>query len=113
MAVIAFVMLILKLNIDPVGPQLPLQFGLFKESLEIPHGHQRNLTIPVAGAAVSTLPFVGEAGFVELDGQSQIVDSVQMSEHLLATIHGPPRYGKWSGPFHIPIQGLSISIMRF
>ncbi|CAM6122589.1 unnamed protein product [Calypogeia fissa] len=92
-AVIAFVMMILKLNIDPVGPALPLEFDMFKKSLETPHKAQGNLTIPVAGVAISTLPFIGESDFVELQAAQGILDSVQMSENLLATIQGLPRYG--------------------
>jgi hypothetical protein len=92
--VIAFVMLIIKLNINPAGPELPLEFEMLKKSLEMRHGFQHNLTIPLAGAPVSTMPFFGEPGFVELQRNQNISDSTQMSEYLLDSITGPPRYGK-------------------
>ncbi|OAE27724.1 hypothetical protein AXG93_4193s1240 [Marchantia polymorpha subsp. ruderalis] len=91
-AVIAFVMLILKLNIDPSGPKLALQFDMYKgtfRSLGLPY----ILDLPVAGVPVSSLPVIGREGHVRLDGRQDVQDSIEMSELLLRTISDPPRFG--------------------
>ncbi|KAL2633831.1 hypothetical protein R1flu_005310 [Riccia fluitans] len=91
-AVIAFVMLILKLNIDPAGPKLALEFDMYKptfESLRVP----QKLVLPVAGVPISSVPPIGSEGFVQVEGLQDVIDSIQMSDYLLRTVHEPPRFG--------------------
>ncbi|KAL3693440.1 hypothetical protein R1sor_007091 [Riccia sorocarpa] len=91
-AVIAFVMLILKLNIDPAGPKLALQFDMYKATFEGLRAPPK-LVLPVAGVPVTSVPPVDSEGFVELQGLQDVTNSIEMSDYLLRTAHDLPRFG--------------------
>ena len=81
-------MLILKLNIDPAGPALELNFKIFK-----PAGQKT--AIPVVGLSQNVIPILGVNDYVEYQAQDGLNNSVALSEELLETyLHTPTRFGK-------------------
>lgn len=81
-------MLILKLNIDPAGPALELDFRIFK-----PAGQRT--TIPVVGLSHYDMPILGVSDYVEFQARDGMNNSVALSEDLLQTyLHTPTRFGK-------------------
>ena len=86
--VIALVMLILKLNIDPAGPPLEMSFDMFKTS-------SQKTVVPVAGASTNVISALHRNDYLEFQAQEGMNNSVQMSEHLLQTyLRQPTRFGK-------------------
>lgn len=85
---IALVMLILKLNIDPAGPALQLDFSMFKTS------YQKSI-VPVAGMSSVSMPVLTGSDYLEYQAQESLNNSVQLSEQLLQTyLQAPARFGK-------------------
>jgi hypothetical protein len=85
---ISLVMLILKLNIDPAGPAVELDFRMFK-----PAGQKT--TIPVVGLSQNDMPILGVNDYVEFQARDGMNNSVALSEDLLETyLHTPSRFGK-------------------
>lgn len=81
-------MLILKLNIDPAGPALELDFRIFK-----PTGQRT--TIPVVGLSHNDMPILGANDYVEFQAQDGMNNSVALSEEFLQTyLLTPTRFGK-------------------
>eukprot|EP00850_Spirogloea_muscicola_P018780 SM000176S03111 [mRNA] locus=s176:35560:47252:+ [translate_table: standard] len=93
-AVIAFVMLILTITVNPAGPSLKLDLELFKPKPK-PYGpHLPNTTeVPYARIDGSRLTAMNSsyATFYE----ENVTDSIGMSLYLLESIHHPPRYGSY------------------
>jgi hypothetical protein len=85
---IALVMLILKLNIDPAGPALKLDFSMFKTS------YQKSI-VPVAGMSPASMPVLTGSDYLEYQAQESLNNSVKLSEQLLQTyLQAPSRFGK-------------------
>lgn len=84
---ISLVMLILKLNIDPAGPSLELDFRMFRFT------GQRTI-IPVAGVSSSDMSTLLANDYLEFQARDNLNNSIALSEDLLQTyLHTPPRYG--------------------
>lgn len=85
---IALVMLILKLNIDPAGPSLEIDFKMFK-----PKGQKT--IVPVAGVSPSDMPILRGGDYIEFQARNDLNNSVALSEELLQTyLDIPTRFGK-------------------
>jgi len=85
---ISLVMLILKLNIDPAGPPLELDFRIFK-----PTGLRT--IIPVAGVSQNDMAIFRASDYMEFQVRDDMNDSVALSEDLLQTyLNTPTRFGK-------------------
>jgi hypothetical protein len=85
---ISLVMLILKLNINPAGPSLQLDFRMFK-----PAGGRS--IIPVTKASHNDMPIFHANDHVKFQAQDCINNSVAMSEKLLHAYSTPPTtFGK-------------------
>lgn len=96
--VIALVMLILKLNIDPAGPPLEMTFDMFKTS-------SQKTVVPVGGASTDVMSALGRNDYLEFQAQESMNNSVQMSEQLLQTyLHQPTRFGKQNGSHFEPYK---------
>lgn len=90
---IALVMLILKLNIDPAGPALQLDFSMFKTS-------SPKSIVPVAGMSSVSMPVLTGSDYLEYQAQESL-NSVQLSEQLLQTyLQAPTRFGKLQSTAH-------------
>ena len=78
-------MLILKLNIDPAGPELELDYRMFG---------QRS-TVPVVGLSPNDMPVLGMNDYVAFQARDGINNSVALSEELLQTyLDITTRFGK-------------------
>lgn len=109
MAVIAFVMLILKLEINPAGPSLSMNLSLLKPKPKFRNGHPlgpTSLMLPVAGIQGSQLSSMNSS-YVDVVEIGNVSDSIGMSSYLLNSIPLlPPRYG-------ISLQLTIVKIIRF
>eukprot|EP00850_Spirogloea_muscicola_P017011 SM000142S00525 [mRNA] locus=s142:89468:101029:- [translate_table: standard] len=91
-AVIAFVMLILTISVNPAGPSLKLELELFKPKTKHYGVHLPNTTeVPFARIDVSRLTALNSSYATFY--QENVTDSIGMSLYLLDSIHHPPRYG--------------------
>jgi len=91
---IGLVMLIMKLNIDPAGPQLQINFNMYSSVVTGKKEFSQTAIIPIAGPAASSLPLQGGSEYVKFDRLSGVNNSVQMSQQLLNTLfHVPARFG--------------------
>ena len=91
---IGLVMLVMKLNIDPAGPQLQLNFDMYSSVVSGRREFPPIAIIPVAGPASPSLRLHDDGKYVRFDQQDGVNNSVQMSQQLLQTLyHVPARYG--------------------
>ncbi|KAG0616755.1 hypothetical protein M758_5G140000 [Ceratodon purpureus] len=91
---IGLVMLVMKLNIDPAGPQLQLNFDMYSSVVTGRKVFSPVAIIPVAGPATSFLTLHDASKYVRFDQQRGVNNSVQMSQQLLQTLyHVPARFG--------------------
>jgi len=92
---IGLVMLIMKLNIDPAGPQLQMNFNMYNSVATGKELDSQTAIIPIAGPAASSLQLLqGGSEYVKFDRMSEVNNSVQMSQQLLRTLfHVPARFG--------------------
>lgn len=91
---IGLVMLIMKLNIDPAGPQLHLNFDMYSSVVTGKRELSPMTIIPVAGLVPSSPPPQGGSKYVKFDRRRGVNNSVEMSQQLLRTFfHVPPRFG--------------------
>lgn len=88
-AVIAFVLLILKLSIDPAGPKLQLSFDIYNSS------NQPDKRIPIfVGGNSSSLTLLVKNSCMELEPRTSVRTSLDMSDDLLLS-HDTAKYGKF------------------
>eukprot|EP00850_Spirogloea_muscicola_P023272 SM000343S12828 [mRNA] locus=s343:29457:40992:- [translate_table: standard] len=94
-AVIAFVMLILTITVNPAGPSLKLDLELFKPKTKHYGPHLPNTTtVPFARIDGSRLTALNSS-YATLYKEN-VTDSIGMSLYLLDSIHHPPRYGPYT-----------------
>ena len=94
MAAIVVVMLLMKLNIDPAGPILQLNFDLYSSIASGRQEFPEKSVIPITGPAPASISLYGRSKYVEFDQQLGFNNSMQLSKHLLDTFSkGPARFG--------------------
>lgn len=93
-AAIIVVMLLLKLNINPAGPILQLNFDLYSSIASGRQEFPEKSVIPITGPAPASISLYGRSKYVEFDQQLGFNNSMQLSKHLLETFSkGPARFG--------------------
>lgn len=92
---IGLVMLIMKLNIDPAGPQLQINFDMYSRTVTGRKEFPPVAVIPVAGPIPSNyLPLQGGSKFVRFDPDDAVNNSIQISQQLLSSLFCvPARFG--------------------
>jgi hypothetical protein len=91
---IGLVMLIMKVNIDPAGPQMYLNFDMYSSVVTGKRDLSPLTRVPVAGVLPSSPPSQGGSKYVVFDQLGGVHNSVEMSQQLLHTMfHVPPRFG--------------------
>ena len=93
-AAIVVVMLLMKLNIDPAGPKLQLNFDLYSSIASGRQEFPEKSVIPITGPVPASISLYGRSKYVEFDQQLGFNNSMQLSKHLLDTFSkGPARFG--------------------
>lgn len=101
---IGLVMVIMKLNIDPAGPELMLDFNMYTGIKDLSH----SAIIPVAGPA---LPLEVGSQFVKFHRQNGVNNSLQMSQQLLHSLFNvPARFGMHRIFLHCSLLLLSLFV---
>ena len=96
---IGLVMLIIKLNIDPAGPQLYINFDMYSSVVTGKRELSPMSIIPVAGLVPTSPAPHGGSKYFKFDHRGGVNNSVEMSQQLLHTLfHVPPRFGIILGP---------------
>jgi hypothetical protein len=97
---IGLVLLVMKLNIDPAGPQLELNFDMYSSVVTGRTEFSPIAIIPVAGPTTHSLPLHDDSKYVRFDQHRGVNNSLQMSQQLLQTLyHVPARFG--NTPFEL------------